>query len=36
MNLTARANIALGIRSHEFSAACCLQPLAAPSPNVAF
>jgi hypothetical protein len=31
MNLTARTNIALGIRSEEFSAACGLQPLATPS-----
>jgi len=30
MNLTARTNIALGIRSHEFSAACGLQPLETP------
>ncbi|MCZ2810093.1 MULTISPECIES: carboxymuconolactone decarboxylase family protein [unclassified Modestobacter] len=31
MNLTARANVALGIRSAEFSASCGLPPLAAPS-----
>jgi alkylhydroperoxidase family enzyme len=31
MNLTARSNIALGIGSQEFAAACGLQPLAAPS-----
>jgi alkylhydroperoxidase family enzyme len=31
MNASARANIALGIRSEEFSAACGLQPLALPS-----
>ncbi len=31
MNLTARANVALGIRSQEFSASCGLPPLAAPS-----
>ena len=31
MNLTARTNIALGIQSQEFSAACGLQPLATPS-----
>jgi alkylhydroperoxidase family enzyme len=31
MNTSARTNIALGIRSQEFSAACGLQPLAAPS-----
>lgn len=35
MNLTARTNIALGIRSQEFSAACGLQPLATPSAVVA-
>lgn len=34
-NLTARANIALGIRSQEFSAACGLAPLAVPSADVA-
>jgi len=31
MNLTARSNVALGIRSQEFSASCGLPPLAAPS-----
>lgn len=31
MNTTARANIALGIHSQEFSAACGLKPLATPS-----
>ena len=31
MNLTARGNVALGIRSQEFSASCGLPPLAAPS-----
>jgi AhpD family alkylhydroperoxidase len=35
MNLTARTNVALGIRSQGFSAACGLQPLAAPSADVA-
>jgi AhpD family alkylhydroperoxidase len=35
MNLSARANIALGIRSAEFSAACGLPPIATPSANVA-
>jgi alkylhydroperoxidase family enzyme len=35
MNLTARTNIALGIRSQEFSAACGLPPLAIPSADVA-
>ena len=35
MNLTARSNIALGIKSQEFSAACGLEPLATPSPDVA-
>jgi len=34
MNLTARTNIALGIQSQEFSAACGLQPLATPSADV--
>jgi alkylhydroperoxidase family enzyme len=34
-NLTARSNVALGIRSQEFSASCGLRPLAAPSPDVA-
>ena len=31
MNMTARGNVALGIRSAEFSASCGLPPLAAPS-----
>jgi AhpD family alkylhydroperoxidase len=31
MNLTARSNVALGIRSQEFSTACGLPPLAAPA-----
>jgi len=31
MNLTARGNVALGIRSQEFSASCGLPPLAAPT-----
>ena len=30
INLTARGNVALGIRSQEFSAACGLRPLATP------
>ncbi len=30
MNMTARGNVALGIRSQEFSASCGLPPLAAP------
>jgi alkylhydroperoxidase family enzyme len=34
-NLTARANLALGIRSQEFAEACGLPPLAARSANVA-
>jgi len=34
MNLTARANIALGIEAQGFSAACGLQPLATPSADV--
>lgn len=34
MNYSARANIALGIHSQEFSAACGLQPLAMPSAEV--
>jgi alkylhydroperoxidase family enzyme len=34
MNLTARTNVALGIRSQEFAAACGLQPLASPSIDV--
>ena len=29
MNMTARGNVALGIRSQEFSASCGLPPLAA-------
>jgi alkylhydroperoxidase family enzyme len=35
MNLTARGNVALGVRSQGFSAACGLRPLASPSANVA-
>ncbi|GAA1574141.1 carboxymuconolactone decarboxylase family protein [Kribbella sancticallisti] len=35
MNASARGNIALGIRSQEFSAACGLRPLATPSADVA-
>jgi alkylhydroperoxidase family enzyme len=31
MNLTARSNLALGVRSQEFSTACGLRPLAGPS-----
>ena len=31
MNMTARGNVALGIRSAEFAASCGLPPLAAPS-----
>jgi AhpD family alkylhydroperoxidase len=31
MNMTARGNVALGIRSQEFSASCGLAPLATPS-----
>ena len=31
MNMTARGNVALGIRSQEFSASCGLPPLASPS-----
>ena len=31
MNMTARGNVALGIRSAEFSASCGLPPLAARS-----
>ncbi|MGY1741651.1 MULTISPECIES: carboxymuconolactone decarboxylase family protein [unclassified Blastococcus] len=31
MNMTARGNVALGIRSQEFSASCGLPPLAAPA-----
>jgi AhpD family alkylhydroperoxidase len=34
MNLVARSNIALGIRSHGFAAACGLPPLAIPSADV--
>jgi alkylhydroperoxidase family enzyme len=34
MNASARGNIALGIRSQEFSASCGLQPLATPSAKV--
>ncbi len=33
MNMSARGNVALGIRSQEFSASCGLPPLAARSPN---
>ena len=33
MNLTARSNVALGIRSQEFAASCGLPPLAVPSPD---
>jgi AhpD family alkylhydroperoxidase len=33
MNMTARGNVALGIRSQEFSASCGLPPLATPSPD---
>ena len=35
MNMTARGNVALGIRSQEFSASCGLPPLAARSADVA-
>ena len=35
MNMTARGNVALGIRSAEFSASCGLPPLAARSTDVA-
>ena len=35
MNLTARTNVALGIRSQGFSAACGLPPLATPSARMA-
>ena len=35
MNTSARSNIALGIASEEFSAACGLQPLATPTAEVA-
>ncbi len=31
MNMSARMNIALGIRSEEFAAACGMPPLAVPS-----
>jgi alkylhydroperoxidase family enzyme len=34
MNLSARGNIALGIHSQEFAAACGLPPLATPSADV--
>jgi AhpD family alkylhydroperoxidase len=33
MNMTARGNVALGIRSQEFSASCGLPPLATRSPD---
>jgi AhpD family alkylhydroperoxidase len=33
MNLTARSNVALGIRSQEFAASCGLPPLATASPD---
>jgi AhpD family alkylhydroperoxidase len=33
MNMTARGNVALGIRSQEFSASCGLPPLATASPD---
>jgi AhpD family alkylhydroperoxidase len=33
MNMTARGNVALGIRSQEFSASCGLPPLATASPH---
>ena len=33
MNMAARGNVALGIRSQEFSASCGLAPLAAPTPE---
>jgi hypothetical protein len=35
MNLSARATIALGVRSQEFSASCGLPPLAIQSANAA-
>jgi AhpD family alkylhydroperoxidase len=35
MNMTARGNVALGIRSAEFSASCGLPPLATRSSDVA-
>jgi len=31
MNLNARSNVALGIRSQEFAASCGLPPLSTPS-----
>jgi alkylhydroperoxidase family enzyme len=34
MNVSARTNVALGIESEEFSAACGLEPLATPSADV--
>lgn len=34
MNLTARGNVALGIRSQEYATACGLQPLATPTQSV--
>ena len=34
MNLAARTNVALGIRSQEYAAACGLPPLATRSTNV--
>jgi len=33
MNMSARGNVALGIRSQEFSASCGLPPLATASPR---
>lgn len=33
MNMTARGNVALGIRSQEFAASCGLPPMATPSPD---
>ena len=33
MNMSARCNVALGIRSQEFAASCGLPPLAAPTPD---
>jgi AhpD family alkylhydroperoxidase len=33
MNLNARSNVVLGIRSQEFAASCGLPPLAVPSPD---
>jgi hypothetical protein len=35
MNASARSNIAMGIRSQEFSAACGLPPLARPVDDLA-